>query len=116
MTEPASLDLDPSLRDAAFELAFSPGGGGPGPLFQLDDAAAVAQLSAGGRSRDACLAAVRAVRALCDAAIEVADQRRSGDLGASSGDAARAELARQVPGFTAAQYGAALALGLWFTR
>src|SRR5262245_58557639 len=112
MTESASLDLDPSLRDAAIDLAFSSGGGGPGPLFQLDDAAAIAQLSAGGASRDACLAAVRAVRALCDAAIEVAEQQRSG----TSGDAARAELARQVPGFTAAQYGAALALGLWFSR
>jgi hypothetical protein len=114
MTDSASLD--PLLRDAAFALALS--GGGPGPLFQLDDATAVTQLAADGAPREACFAAVQAVRALCAAAIEVADQERGGVFGdeTSSGAAAHAELERRVPGFTAAQYGAAFALGLWFTR
>jgi hypothetical protein len=118
MTDPAppTTPLDPRARDAAFALAYG-GERGQSQLDRLDDAAATARLVPCGAPPDACLAAVHAVRALDEAAIQVADWVHAGALGeAPANELSRQHLARLAPGFTADQYDAALATGLLLAR
>jgi hypothetical protein len=108
--------LDPRARDAAFALVYR-GERDAYELDQIDEATLAAELAPSGASREACIAAVRAVRALGDSAMQVAEWVFSGALGEPpANELSRRHLANLVPGFSPEQYDAALARGLFRSR
>ena len=118
MTDPIMepVELAPGAREAAFALVFPAVNGAPIAFERHDDATLADRIYASG-SRDERLAAVAAVRALCDAAYDVAEWVRSGHLGDPPSYAlALRWFASLAPGFTRAHNDAARVAGLMWTR